>query len=244
MNPTLCISIVSHGQLDLISELLNDLSCISFCGFSKVSIVLTLNIPEDEYTLQNTNLPLIIIRNPIPLGFGHNHNNAFKNVNCDYFLILNPDIRIKPDFCFSNLYITNPNWGCMGPLVFSKFGNIEDSAREFPTIRRILKRVFLRIRTNDYSISPMSESLLSVDWVGGMFILFKADVFKSLDGFNLKYFMYLEDADICKRVHSIGYDVVINPRMQVVHDARRNSLKNWKHFKWHFVSLFRFIFNI
>jgi GT2 family glycosyltransferase len=84
-----------------------------------------------------------------------------------------------------------------------------------------------------------------VDWVAGMFILIKKDVFNELSGFDDKrFFMYFEDVDLCRRVNNKGYSIIYDPSQHVVHDARRASRKNLKHIIWHITSMFRYFTNI
>lgn len=237
----LAISIVSHGQGELVKLLLDDLAVLDFSDFDSVQILITLNIPEDESFLDKYRNEVTVLNNLRPLGFGANHNQAFTLSNSDLFIILNPDVRIFESFSSHILPLVLENWGCMAPLVVSPVGHVEDSARRYPTIFRIFRRVFLNQRGSDYQVT-LADGLVPVDWVAGMFLIFKSEVFKSLRGFDHRYFMYLEDADICRRVNEAGLPVVVNPHFSVVHDARRNSFKNSSHLKWHLRSMFRFIF--
>ena len=87
------LSIVSHGQGKLIKNLLEDIKNIKVPSNFNIRVILTLNIQENEYFLANKNCT--IIRNKNPKGFGSNHNYAFKKFDSDYFIVVNPDIRIK-----------------------------------------------------------------------------------------------------------------------------------------------------
>ena len=91
------VSIISHGQLaiakDLIEEIINDNRC---------KLILTLNVNEDEKYLDDIDSENIkIIRNSSILGFSKNHNNAFKYCETDFFLVLNPDVILDPKVIFS-----------------------------------------------------------------------------------------------------------------------------------------------
>lgn len=238
---SLALSIVSHGQGQLVKLLLDDLSSMDFSFFDTVSIIVTLNVPEDESFIDNYRDFITVLRNLRPQGFGANHNQAFSTIEADYFVVLNPDLRIAQSFGDQIIQHSSADWGCMAPLVTSPDGLIEDSARRYPTILRISRRVFLNQRDSDYDVSGM-KGLLNVDWTAGMFLIFRSEVFRVLNGFDNRYFMYLEDADICQRSNRAGYPVVLNPNFSVVHDARRNSFKNSTHLKWHLRSMFRFIF--
>lgn len=238
---SIAISIVSHGQGDLVKLLLDDLVVLDFPDFESVQILVTLNIPEDEDFLLNNLKEITVLRNTRPLGFGANHNQAFAYSDADYFLVLNPDVRISESFSKHILTCVDENWGCMAPVVVSPQGEVEDSARRYPTISRIFRRVFFNQRDSDYDLIG-TDTLVHVDWVAGMFLIFRSDVFRALHGFDHSYYMYLEDADICKRANEEGFPVVVNPGFSVIHDARRNSFKSSTHLKWHLRSMFRFIF--
>ena len=82
---------------------------------------------------------------------------------------------------------------------------------------------------------------ICVDWIAGMFMLVKSNHFRNIRGFDEKFFMYLEDVDICKRTYSDGGVVIVDPREKVIHDARRASFKSFQHLKWHILSLIRFL---
>lgn len=237
---SLAVSIVSHGQGALVKLLLDDLFKLEFKGFDSVNIIVTLNIPEDESFLGKHSGEVTVVRNPRPLGFGANHNQAFACSESDYFIVLNPDVRISASFAEHIIAGASTEWGCMAPLVLSPEGNVEDSARRYPTVSRIFRRVFFNKRDSDYRVDCTVE-LVHVDWVAGMFLVFRSEVFRALKGFDHSYFMYLEDADICKRCNEAGFPVIVNPNFSVVHDARRNSFKNTTHLKWHLRSMFRFI---
>ena len=237
---TLAISIVSHGQADLVQNLLHDLSRLSFEQFSSVEVILTINIEENLSFVFGDNFDLKLLRNVRPLGFGANHNQAFALSDSDIFIVANPDIRISNSFSSSIIDNLESEWGCMAPIVKSPEGGIEDSARRYPTIQRIFRRVFLKEHTSDYPVTD--TDFLPVDWAAGMFLIFKSEVYRALEGFDHRYFMYLEDADICRRANCAGYKVVLNSNFYVTHDARRSTFKSIAHLKWHLRSMFRFIF--
>lgn len=241
-NPRLCISIVSHGQGDLIKPLLRDLSKANFSGFSFVDLIITLNVPEDEEFLSEYDAKCQIIRNLRPLGFGANHNQAFAFSECDFFLVLNPDIRLG-SLSFKDLLCdVDTNFGVLAPIVLSPNGKIEDSIRRYPNTLRLLKRIILSKREPDYQ--KTKNNLIKVDWVAGMFMLFRNESFKHVSGFDTKYFMYLEDADICRRLNKSNFSVICNLKQKVIHNAQRKSFRNRQHLKWHIRSMFRFIYRI
>ena len=232
------ISVVSHNSGHHLANLFDDLSGMVP---PHSEIILTINTPEDEFFLNNVvGLPLRIIRNPIPLGFGANHNQAFETASGEKFVIVNPDVRLQSEPWSVLDSAFNSNTGACAPMVLSPTGSIEDSVRYYPTVRNLLKRVVLRVRRPDY-IVPDNLTPIEVDWAAGMFIMFDSASFRAVGGFDTNYFMYLEDADICRRLVSSGKKIIWVPACCVVHNAQRASRKNWRLMQIHVRSMKRFL---
>ena len=240
--PHLVVSIVSHRQGNLIEPLLQDLSKADFSDFRDVTLIVTLNLPEDERFLLACVLKCRVIRNLRPQGFGANHNQAFACCDCDYFLVLNPDIRLSC-FSFKDFFENKAfKYGVSAPMVVSSTGNIEDSVRRYPSVVRILNRVIFLKRGPDYTKEV--DNVIAVEWIAGMFMFFPRESFERVCGFDTEYFMYLEDADICRRLNQRGLPVLYDFNQKVVHDAQRSSSKMRQHLKWHLRSMVRFMFGI
>ena len=55
------------------------------------------------------------------------------------------------------------------------------------------------------------EGPFEVDWVSGGAMIIRKNIFSELGGFDEKYFMYYEDADLCLRAAKKGYKVIYYP---------------------------------
>ena len=77
-------------------------------------------------------------------------------------------------------------------------------------------------------------------WFAGMFLVTNKKTFKRVNGFDTKYFMYVEDCDLSYRVIEAGGKLEVIKNFNVIHDERRMSFKSLTHFKWHMKSLFYF----
>lgn len=239
--PTLSISIVSHRSGSLIAQLLGDLSGMA-AAFSQ--IIITINVPEDESFLVGfEGLPITVARNKTPKGFGENHNQAFRMSTSALFAVVNPDIRLGVSpFARLAEAALGAGLGASAPLVLSPAGAIEDSVRRFPTVSRLAVRVLLNRRQPDYRQTAGAN--VPVDWAAGMFMVFSRVAFERVGGFDTRYFMYFEDADICRRLWASGLSVQLVPGAEVVHNAQRNSHRNAQHLKWHVRSAVRFLIGI
>lgn len=233
---TVTVSIVSHGHGSMVEDLVG-----SLLEFPEIKlIIVTINIPED-YVITSSE-QVIVINNPVPRGFGANHNTAFNFCKTEFFCVLNPDIIFLEDPF--NVLIgdlkQNKKLGLVAPLIKNKLGNIEDSARPFLSLSGLLRRN-LFFQKDAYFI-PEDGKIVFPPWLAGMFMLYRSTVYGTLHGFDEDYFLYVEDADICTRAWLSGYHLALDPRVSVIHDARRNSLKKWDHFCWHLCSVVRYFY--
>ncbi|NNH67564.1 glycosyltransferase [Rhizobium laguerreae] len=229
----LCVSIVSHGQGKIADLLLDDLD--RRC--SGLNVVVTKNIPE-EWPVRDRRYPLLQIENPSAKGFGANHNQAFRRCDSSLFCVANPDIRLQADpFDDLKAAMGDPRVGLVAPLIVNPVGNLEDSARYFPTPSGLLRKV-LGNGDGRFPIDPNRPS--AVDWTAGMFMLFRSEAFAEVGGFDEGFFLYYEDVDICARLWKAGWKVILQPTVSVVHDARRASHTDPKYMRWHVSSMMRY----
>lgn len=236
------VSIVSHGQAALVERLLGDLA--RYCRQSGVEVILTLNVPEELNVPEHGfNFPLKIIRNARPLGFGANHNQAFSLIDVGptgaFFVVMNPDVRlIDNPFPVLLEELSRLSGAMIAPAVLSPQGRLEDSIRRFPTVRSLAGKLFGR-DDGRYALRLGGESF-PVEWAAGMFMLFRAEDYRAVGGFDEDFFLYYEDVDICTRLWKACRPVLACPKAQVIHDAQRASRKNLRYMKWHMASMARY----
>lgn len=213
------LSVVSHGQNALVNGLLDDIE--RTCA-GRVSLVLTENIP-DAVPLRHAGLscPAEIIANTQVRGFGANHNAAFARCRTPFYCVCNPDIRLADDpFPALLAALADENVGATGPLVRSPAGGVEDSARRFPSVASLARKALREDRRPDY---PVDQGAQRVDWIAGMFMLFRSDSYRAAGGFDEDYFLYYEDVDLCRRLGAAGRTVLYQPAAEVTHAAQRAS---------------------
>ena len=229
------VSVVSHGQGALVSALLEDLARCP--GVAEVLV--TENIPNDEIICPQSLRPrLRLIRNGRPKGFSANHNQAFRQCATSLFAVVNPDIRLDSDpFPVLTQAVEARGVGLVAPVVRNSQGEMEDSARYFPTLVQLCAKL---LRLGDGRVSLDSQAPRPVDWTAGMFMLFRADVFREIGGFDEGFFLYYEDVDICARLWKTGRPVLLHPAVSVMHAAQRASRRRLRYMAWHLSSMARY----
>ena len=139
------ISIVSHRHGIMLPNLIK-----SLCSFNEVGqIILTKNVAEEFELPISDKIELIV--NEYPKGFGSNHNTAFSLAKYKNFCIVNPDVEFIGNPFTSIISILNEDIyknSIIAPLVVNSELRIEDSARYFPTLRSLIKKMVFGNRGN------------------------------------------------------------------------------------------------
>jgi N-acetylglucosaminyl-diphospho-decaprenol L-rhamnosyltransferase len=181
-------------------------------------------------------LELMWLSNLQPIGFGANHNKAFALCETEYFGILNPDIHLQSRNFANILAALKPSViGLAYPAQSSMDNHELDYARALVTPLALLRRYANQLIRKSEPIGNLNKR---VDWVSGSFMGFKTSVFRSIGGFDERYFMYCEDVDICLRLQLAGYQLA-KADATVIHHTQRRTLKNLQHLAWHVRSLLR-----
>jgi len=245
--------IVTHNHAEYIEECLR--SCTQSLEFVDGEIIVVDNCSTDG-TIELINKfenQVTIIHNTVRTGFSANNNQAIRRAQGEYVFILNPDTSFDPHVVKDLIESakTIKNLGLLAPQLVYPNGNIQPSCRRFPTLGSFLvRRTPLRLF---YKHSKLNEKHLmydhtkdgefKADWVLGACMLVPMDVFDRIGLFDERYFLYVEDIDLCYRIHQANMDVVYTSRHQIVHrhlaesDHKLLGKKSLHHFK----SMIRFV---
>lgn len=170
-------------------------------------------------------------------GFGASHNRGFRSCDARYFFILNPDTFFQKGQCLvSRLYRfmeEHDKVGIVAPKLLYPDGSLQYSCRRFPLfLQPLYSRTRLGERGSGKRIADhffMKDfdhaSLRLVDWVLGSAMLVRTSVFNEIGGFDERFWMYVEDTDLCRRVWEAGHLVYFFPEVALEHALQRLSAK-------------------
>ncbi len=183
-------------------------------------------------------------------GFGANNNEIFNIAKTsfgmcdkDFFLVLNPDVDVSLDttsLLLTELESTPADISAINLFKNRAMTEYDNSIRHYPKLLNPFKTL-LGLPRKDLYKKELINKPINIDWAAGSFLLFRAGAYEELKGFDEKYFMYFEDADICTRANLKGYDVVYFPNINAVHYASHQNRKLFsKHFVWYWHSSLRY----
>jgi GT2 family glycosyltransferase len=167
------------------------------------------------------------------LGFGKGHNLGFGLAKGKVLVALNSDTVVHAGALASMAAFLseNPDIGIAGPKLLNPDGSLQLSCRRFPTPIAALFRntpfgkLFPKNRfTREYLMSDWAhDEPRDVDWVSGAALFLSRDAYAKIGGFDERFFMFLEDVDICKRAHEAGFRVVYYPKAVITHAIGRST---------------------
>lgn len=184
------------------------------------------------------------------LGYGTAANRGAAVAAGRRLLVCNSDLVVEPGAVKSLAAVLDarPGVGIVGPRIENADGTLYPSPRTFPAIGDALGHAFLGLVaprnrfTRRYRMLDWDHARdRSVDWVSGSCFLVEREAWDAVSGFDEGYFMYVEDVDLCWRVHRAGWDVAFGPEARVVHvQGVSTDLAPYRMIVEHHRSLLRF----
>lgn len=173
------------------------------------------------------------------VGYGRGNNIAIENAEeSKYFLILNPDVFIKEDALEKLIQYMdrNPEIGISIPKVVNLDGSQQFLNKRYPSIFSIfvsglvpkfLQVLFSGVLENYQMRDLNQDENYEVPYISKSFMLFRRDVLSRVNGFDPRYYFYFEDADICRKVQSIGFRTSYYAKTSIV-NVWKPIYKNWE----------------
>jgi GT2 family glycosyltransferase len=186
------------------------------------------------------------------LGYGKAHNKAIRMVLdwSEYHIVLNPDILIEPNSieALVDYMRAKPNIGLLMPKVLYANGETQFLCKLFPTPFDLILRRFIpgflksqmQVRLDQYELKHKNyNKIMEVPNLSGCFMFLRMDVLKIVGLFDERFFMYLEDTDLSRRIN-LQFQTIYYPKVSIIHQYEKGSYKSLKLLKYHIVSAFRY----
>jgi hypothetical protein len=170
-----------------------------------------------------------VLRDRENVGFARGVNQGLAATSGSAVLIMNPDCRlVRGAFeALDRELGRSDRVAVAGPRILDPDGSVQGSARGDPDmltglfgrttlLRRALPHLAVS-RRNVFSDAGAGGPGVEVDWVSGACMLARRSALLQVDGFDERYFLYWEDADLCRRLRGRGYRVLYVPGATAIH---------------------------
>ena len=179
-----------------------------------------------------------LVTNLENVGFARGINQGLRLGTAPRVLIMNPDCRLVAGAmaAMTSALEAYPSCAIVGPRILNPDGSVQGSARGDPDMFTGLfgRTTLLRRLLPELSVSKRNVVLpddvarnggdsLVVDWLSGACMLARRDALEQVNGFDERYFLYWEDADLCRRLRVAGYEVRYLPGATAIHRVAHSS---------------------
>jgi N-acetylglucosaminyl-diphospho-decaprenol L-rhamnosyltransferase len=155
------------------------------------------------------------------LGFAAGVNRGAATTDAEWTLLLNPDVTVPDGFlddalvAAEKLVHKHPAAGVIGLKLKNRDGTDQPSCGPLPTLGNTLTGAFAPRWKR--KCKPLPDAATRVPWATGGCLLIRRDCFRSLGGFDRRFFLYYEDVDLCRRATGAGFEVWYTPAAAAVH---------------------------
>src|SRR5688572_4847469 len=174
-----------------------------------------------------------LVQNRQNVGFARGVNQGLAATAASTVLIMNPDCRLEQGaFGVLNGELQRDEGvALVGPRILNPDGSVQGSARGDPdmltglfgrstALRRALPNLAVSKRN---VVADAGGGSTDVDWVSGACMLARRSALERVRGFDERYFLYWEDADLCRRLRGEGYRIRYVPTATAVHRVGHSS---------------------
>lgn len=173
------------------------------------------------------NYPLELIISKNNLGFAGGNNLGIKKALKDgfnYFLLLNNDTEVTPDFLAKLIEVSkkNPKAGIIGPKImyYSQPNKIWFGGGKFSWFgggKHLRFNEIEKPKNSNAQKQILNSQPLLVDWITACCMLIKREVIKKIGLLQEKYFLYYEDTDYNLRARKAGFNILYVPNSVIYH---------------------------
>jgi len=236
--------VLYHNKIEQLQKAIN-----SFLNTNlKVKLYLIDNSSNDNLKkLMKVDKRIEYIFNNSNLGYGKAHNIAIQKSienSVPYHLVLNPDIYFENNVLedLYNYMEENKDVGNVMPKVLYPDDKIQYLTKLLPTPIDLIFRRFMpsnkwkEKRSEKYELRFTGyKNIANVPSLSGCFMFLRTSALKEIGLFDENFFMYLEDNDLNRRIHS-KYKTIFYPKVNIVHEYGKESYANKKLLMYHIKS--------
>ena len=206
---------------------------------------------DDLKELSTIDRRIEYIFNNANLGYGSAHNIAMRKSIADsvpYHLVLNPDIYFEKG-TIENIYEymeENPDVGSVMPKVLYPDGEIQYLCKLLPSPFDLIFRRFVPFekwkekRNEIYELRFTGyDKIMNIPYLSGCFMFLRVDILKKVGLFDERFFMYLEDTDLSRRIYRVAKNIFY-PYVHIYHEYGKGSYKNKKLLMYHIQSAIKY----
>ena len=234
--PDVTAVVVSWNTRDLLADCLRSLRAHAPAGRTLEVIVVDNGSRDGTGEMVRRGWPEArLIANPENLGYTRANNQAIRASRGRYLLLINADARLTPD-CLRRLLQridADPRAGAVGPrLVYGDGSWQRWTAGRAPSLRTAVNYfLFLeRLLPGNPAFAGIFlgrdvRASCRVDWVSSACMLVRRSALDEVGLLDERFFVYMDDVDLCRRLRDAGWRVWYCPEAEAIHLGGQSTLR-------------------
>jgi N-acetylglucosaminyl-diphospho-decaprenol L-rhamnosyltransferase len=203
---------------------------------ARVIVVDNASTDGSERLAETGAIRITLVQNAANLGFARAVNLGVRRTTGEWVMLLNPDCQLTAAALARLVQELgeHPDCAIAGPRIEDEDGTVQGSARGDPTLltgffgrtgllNRLFPRSAIARRNVRLDLAGTNGSSAEVDWVSGACMMVRRKDWDAVGGFDERYFMYWEDADLCRRLRTRGSTIRYVPEARVIHRVGGSS---------------------
>ncbi|MDZ7373460.1 MAG: glycosyltransferase family 2 protein [candidate division KSB1 bacterium] len=188
------------------------------------------------HTLQRPSLRFELVRADSNLGFTRAMNLALAGTEAEFFLWLNPDVRVEQDCLriLRDVLEKDPRCGAVAPQLRNPDGTVQPSCRRFPRHRDLFFELFglsrLFPRSPFFAAWKMGDfdhrHPALVDQPQGACLLMRGEAVRDVGPLDERFVMFFSDVDYCRRLYQAGWHIRFEPAARATHEKGASVRQN------------------
>lgn len=221
-NPKISIVILNWNGANLLQQFLP--SVIEFSKGDSIQVVVADNGSTDgSLKIMGELFPQVkVLDLKKNYGFAWGYNEALKDLEADYYVILNSDVEVTQGWLDSPIQLmeSDRSIAAVQPKILSyqKKTHFEYAGAAGGFIDRFgypfcRGRIFDKVEADN----GQYDSVIDIFWATGACMFVRADLFHEAAGFDAAFWAHMEEIDLCWRLKNRGYRIVYTPESKVYH---------------------------
>ncbi len=178
---------------------------------------------DDSISFVKENFPAVeIIALSGNFGYAKGYNEALKQVEADYYVLLNSDVEVQPGWVDPIVELMEADTNiaaCQPKILMHSHRNMFEYAGAAGGWLDKFGYPFARGRVFDVCEEDLGQydSNASIFWASGAALFVRAKAFKESGGLDEYFFAHQEEIDLCWRLQRAGYKIMVCPASVVYH---------------------------
>jgi len=220
-HPSVCVMVLNYNGQQFLKDCFESLEKCTYPNFNVMMV--DNNSTENDVEYVNSNFPQVqIVQTHSNSGYSRAYNIAFKHSDAKYFVLLNNDVKVNPDWLDHLVEAAekDDNIGALQPKIrsmveegFFEYAGASGGFMDYLGYPFMRGRLFFDIEKDEGQYDDECELF----WTSGAAMFVRASALEKSGNLDEDFVHHMEEIDLCWRLHLAGYKLKVIPKSMILH---------------------------